>query len=161
MPGETAKRELVDSVIQLSFLVQAVLARAAAAHELTVAQVRLLGILRDREPSMMQLAQHLGLDKSSVTGLIDRAERRGLVQRTASAQDGRAITVSVTPLGRQLIERAGDEIDAQVTAIAGPLSTADRDVLSRLAARIVQATDIGALPGQATGVASAERPGPR
>src|SRR5664279_3582354 len=58
----------VDGLVQLSFQVQSVIAQTAARHDLTVPQVRLLGILRDREPGMLQLARHLGLDKSSWSG---------------------------------------------------------------------------------------------
>ncbi len=48
----------------------------------SLTRVRLIGILRDREPGMLELAQHINLEKSSASGLIDRAERRGLVART-------------------------------------------------------------------------------
>ena len=46
-------------------------------------------ILRDREPAMLDLARHLALEKSSVTGLIDRAEARSFVERIPSDHDGR------------------------------------------------------------------------
>jgi DNA-binding MarR family transcriptional regulator len=45
-------------------------------RDLSIPATRLLGVLRDREPTMLELAQLLELDKSSVTGLVDRAERR-------------------------------------------------------------------------------------
>jgi len=69
----------VDGLAQLSFVIQGLLERQAVAHDLTMAQVRLLGVLRDRTPTMLELARLLGLDKSSTTGLVDRAARRGLV----------------------------------------------------------------------------------
>ena len=71
---------IVDSLVQLSFLVQGVLGSVAARYDLSITQTRLLGVLRDREPGMLELSNFLGLEKSSVTGLIDRAERRGLAQ---------------------------------------------------------------------------------
>ena len=69
----------VDGLAQLSFLIQGMLERRAAEHDLSIIQTRLLGVLRDRTPTMHELARFLGLDKSSATGLVDRAERRGLV----------------------------------------------------------------------------------
>lgn len=90
---------LVDALAQLSFLVQNTLAEIAGQHDLSVTQTRLLGILRDREPTMNQLGRHLGLDKSSITGLVDRAQRRGLVTRTTSAIDRRSFQVSITDAG--------------------------------------------------------------
>src|SRR3954462_10769404 len=79
--GRTQSQATVDVLVQLSFLVQGVLGRIAAEHDLSLTQVRLLGILRDRRPGMLELARHLGLDKSSMTGLVARAEKRGLVRR--------------------------------------------------------------------------------
>ncbi len=76
-----AELNTVDALSQLTFLVQGMLERRAAAHGMSLVQLRLLGLLRDRTPAMAELAAHLELDKSSVTGLVDRAERRGLVER--------------------------------------------------------------------------------
>ena len=128
---------MTDGLVQLSFLVQSVLAKAAAQHELTVPQVRLLGILRDREPGMMQLAHYLGLDKSSVTGLIDRAERRGLVRRASSVEDGRAVHVSATTLGRQLTEQVSADIERHMADLVTKLVEPDRRILTKLLSRIV------------------------
>src|SRR5580692_1760722 len=94
---------IVDALAQLSFLVQGMLAKRAAAHDLSMIQTRLLGVLRDREPMMQELARLLELDKSSATGLVDRAEKRGLVKRTPSIEDRRSIRVTLTPLGRRIV----------------------------------------------------------
>jgi DNA-binding MarR family transcriptional regulator len=133
---------LVDSLVQLSFLIQEILSQAAVQHDLSVAQLRLLGVLRDREPGMQELARHLKLDKSSVTGLIDRAERRGLVRRTAHPQDGRAVRVAATAQGQELAARGTAEIARQVTGIVRALPDADRARLAELAGAVVRhATD--------------------
>ena len=72
----------------------------------------MLGILRDRTPSMLDLARHLKLGKSSVSGLIDRAEARGLVERQAAPHDGRAIHVGLTAAGRRQAKQLTAEADA-------------------------------------------------
>src|SRR6202035_626399 len=87
---------LVDALAQLSCLVHNNLAEIAGQYDLSIIQVRLLGILRDRKPTMNALGRHLGLDKSSISGLVGRAQRRGLVDRTVSATDRRAFQVSIT-----------------------------------------------------------------
>src|SRR6185312_17156750 len=93
-----ARKQLspVDGLAQLSFLIQGLLERRAAEHDLSIVQTRLLGVLRDRRPTMLELAKLLGLDKSSVSGLVDRAERRGLVARIPSAADRRSVLVGLT-----------------------------------------------------------------
>jgi DNA-binding MarR family transcriptional regulator len=128
---------IVDALAQLSFLVQGMIAKHAAAHDLSMIQTRLLGVLRDREPTMQELARLLELDKSSVTGLVDRAERRGLVQRLPSAVDRRAVRVRLSPAGR----KAGLEVvagfQADVAAATSSLSAADQKRLSTIATRVV------------------------
>jgi DNA-binding MarR family transcriptional regulator len=128
---------IVDGLVQLSFLVQSVLAQVAAGDDLTLLQSRLLGVLRDRQPSMAQLARLLGLDKSSTTGLVDRAERRGLVRRVEVPEDGRAVRVTLTAEGRRLVEVLGAEMGRQITELTDGLSDTNRRRLSLLAGRIV------------------------
>ncbi|MET9912455.1 MarR family transcriptional regulator [Streptomyces sp. NPDC006476] len=130
---------LVDALAQLSFLVQNGLAEIAGQYDLSITQTRLLGILRDREPTMNQLGRHLGLDKSSITGLVDRAQRRGLVTRTVSAVDRRSYQVTITDAGRQLVDQVAAQFAEQIQRFAEPLPEADRKRLSQLATRIVTA----------------------
>jgi DNA-binding MarR family transcriptional regulator len=132
-PASTGTSPTVDALVQLSFAVQLVLSRVAAEHELSVTQLRLLGILRDRTPTMATIADFLELDRSSVSGLIDRAERRGLVARRASEKDARVTLVEATAAGYAL----GAQIAAAVSsALEGTLrssSKADAVALIRLA----------------------------
>jgi len=129
----------VDGLAQLSFVIQGTLERRAAEHDLSVIQTRLLGILRDRTPTMHELARFLGLDKSSVTGLVDRAERRGLVTRLPSATDRRAVQVSLTAAGRALVSQAAARFETDVTALLSRLPPRDRETLSRLVSRLLTA----------------------
>jgi DNA-binding MarR family transcriptional regulator len=129
---------IVDALAQLSFLVQGTLAKHAATHELSIIQMRLLGVLRDREPNMQELARLLQLDKSSVTGLVDRAEKRGLVQRVPSTEDRRAVRVKLSASGRKMITRVGGAFQADIASATESLSAADRKRLSTLATRIVR-----------------------
>ena len=111
----------------------------AAAYDLSIVQARLLGILRDRRPTIKELARFLGLDKSSVTGLVDRAEDRGLVHRTPSRNDGRSVQVVITAAGRKLIARAASAFEAETAVLVADLDSAQRERLSAAASRIVVA----------------------
>lgn len=127
----------VDAVVQLSFQVQRIVAAVGAEHDLSVIQLRLLGILRDRTPGMLELGQHLGLDKSSMTGLVSRAEKRGLVERSPSPHDGRGVLVSLTPAGRRLAEQGEAEITRRITALMKQLNVTQRKQFTQLAAVLV------------------------
>ena len=133
---------LVDALAQLSFAVHTALGRIAAVHGMSIVQARLLGILRDRRPTITELAALLQLDKSSVTGLVDRAEERGLVRRHASAVDRRSVQVAITAFGRKLVEEAEIAFRAEIVALVADLSPAQRGQLSQLASQVV-VTDAG------------------
>lgn len=129
---------LTDVLVELSFLIQATLARLASEHEVSLTQVRLLGILRDREPGIVELADVMSLDKSSVSGLVDRAQRRGLVERASSkSSDGRAIRVVLTKPGRTLASQFAGRVAEEFAELVKDFSAAQRERLAGLAARVV------------------------
>lgn len=129
----------VDALVQLSFQIHRILSAVGADHGLSVVQIRLLGVLRDRQAGMLELGVHLGLDKSSMTGLVGRAEKRGLVRRSPSPHDGRAVLVSLTPRGQELVERGVAEIGRRITELTDHLTAAERAELTRLATALVRA----------------------
>jgi DNA-binding MarR family transcriptional regulator len=131
---------IVDSLAQLSFLVQGVLSQVASENGLSLIQLRLLGVLRDRTPAMRELAKHLGLDKSSMTGLVDRAERRGLLGRSPSPHDGRAVQVSLTKEGQELARALTADADRRIKALTEHLTDAQRSQLSLLASTVLAGT---------------------
>lgn len=128
---------IVDGLVQLSAIVQRVLSDVAASEDLSLLQGRLLGVLRDHEPTMAQIARILGLDKSSTTGLIDRAEIRGLVERHNVPEDGRAFRVVLTREGRRLASVLGSEVTAQIDELTASMSESELRQLSSMASRVV------------------------
>jgi DNA-binding MarR family transcriptional regulator len=128
---------VVDGLVQLSFSVLAIVGAVTARHDASIIQTRLLGALRDRELSMAQIARLLNLDKSSTTGLVDRAESKGYVARTTVPEDGRAIHVILTSRGRQIVNKVATEIANEINAIVGGLTNTDRERLALLASKIV------------------------
>jgi MarR family transcriptional regulator, lower aerobic nicotinate degradation pathway regulator len=140
-PGAPARsrRELsaVDGLAQLSFLVHGTLERRAAEHGVSITQTRLLGVLRDRRPSINELAALLELDKSSTSGLVDRAERRGLVKRMPSAADRRSVRVTLTNAGRKLVARVSADFEGDVSMLLGHLSPSNGKALARLISRLL------------------------
>jgi DNA-binding MarR family transcriptional regulator len=128
---------IVDGLVQLSTLVQAVLAGVAESLELSVLQARLIGVLRDREPTMAELGRLVNLDKSSTTGLIDRAVHRGLVRRVPVPEDGRSFRVVLTDEGLDHARTLTAEVTSQISALTDDLSDTNRHRLSLLASGIV------------------------
>ncbi|MEZ0352860.1 MarR family winged helix-turn-helix transcriptional regulator [Mycobacterium sp. pR1184] len=130
--------DLRDTLVQVSFGVIAVLNRVAAEHDLSLTQLRVLGILRDREPVMADLASYLGLERSTVSGLIDRAVQRGLVRKTTDAVDGRSVRVSLTAEARRLEVRIIAQIGDLLAPMTDGLNVADRKRLTALLAKMLE-----------------------
>lgn len=130
--------ELRDSLVQVSFAVIAALSRVAAEHDLSLTQLRVLGILRDREPAMAELATYLGLERSTVSGLIDRAAQRDLVRKTTDAADGRSVRVSLTAEARRLVTAVTAEIGALMAPLTDRLNLGEQ---KRLASLLLKALD--------------------
>jgi MarR family transcriptional regulator, lower aerobic nicotinate degradation pathway regulator len=135
--GSAGTTPVTDALVQVSFAVLDVLTRSAAELDLSVTQLRLIGILRDRSPSMAVMADFLGLDRSSVSGLIDRAEKRGLVERRPSAEDARVTLIDLTPTGRELGERVGFVVSARMEKLLERVPPAERQRFVTLAASIL------------------------
>jgi DNA-binding MarR family transcriptional regulator len=102
---------------------------------LTFAQAHALRILDpDRPLPMSTLAKELACDASNVTGIADRLEARGLIERRSAEGDRRVRALTLTPAGVELRERVLDLMTRPPAAIAA-LSPADqrtlRDILRR------------------------------
>ncbi len=77
-------------------------AEALATHDITPPQLFLLSCLgRTDGLKPSELAELVCLDSSSLTGLLDRTEKAGLVRREPNPADRRALRVFVTALGKQ------------------------------------------------------------
>ena len=135
-----ADDDLVDALAESTFTVMAILNRLGAEHDLSLTQLRVLAILRDRERvRMTHLAAHLGLEKSTLTGLVDRAERRRLLTRSRTPEDGRAVDVVLTAEGRALADRVHTAFASAVAGLTQTLTAAERRRLAGLLRRIVGA----------------------
>jgi DNA-binding MarR family transcriptional regulator len=128
---------LVDALAQAAFATMAVLTKAAADHDLSLTQLRVLAILRDRRLRMTVLADYLGLEKSTMSGLVERAERRGLLQRAPSMTDGRAVDVFLSPAGAELAQRLHSRIERSLSPMTGQLTLAEQRRLETLLERLL------------------------
>src|SRR4051794_41828262 len=105
-PSEALHREISELLFELMEFTKDYAFEVMAEHELTVTQGFALHGLR--EPRRMRdLAEELGFDASHITGVIDRLEDRGLVERRPDPADRRVKLVTLTDAGaalRQQIE---------------------------------------------------------
>lgn len=111
MPGlDIAEQRSWQNYLDSALRIYATLNRGLAEeHNLSLNDVRLLDML-DKSPTgsarMGDLAESLMSLPSRVTRQIRRLETQGLVNRTASPDDGRGVLASITADGREIVEKA-------------------------------------------------------
>ncbi|MCI2417818.1 MarR family transcriptional regulator [Saccharopolyspora sp. K220] len=128
---------LAVALVRLTHLVQHLFADVARSYELTPQQAQLLCLLTDGPVGMAELGRLLHLEKSSLTGLVDRAERRGLVVRARDLRDRRACRIELTDHGAQLAVQAHQGVTDRLDKATADLPTAERNLLTSVIARIV------------------------
>ena len=75
---------------------------------------------------MSDLAGHADTSQASLTGIVDRLEDRGLVQRTRSAEDRRVVEVSLLPAGRDELFRGRSAFIGRLEDVLSPLDASER-----------------------------------
>lgn len=121
--------EFAGALIRLSLAVQYVLQDVSRQHDLTPQQSVLMSSLLERPVGMAELTDRLHIEKSTLTGLVDRAEKRGLVHRTPDPGDRRALRVALTPAGR-------DVADTFYRAVTDALLAHLRDLSPEMCSRL-------------------------
>lgn len=130
---------------RLTYLLKRALAALEDLHAEHLADVgvsgRELGVLlllggRDPE-SQQQAAGRLGVDRTTMVGLVDALEAKGLVARRPDAVDRRRNVLELTADGRTALERAvraSDKAERQLLAVLDADESAQfRTMLTRLA----------------------------
>jgi MarR family transcriptional regulator, lower aerobic nicotinate degradation pathway regulator len=83
------------------------------------------------------LARTIGFDTSTIAGVIDRLEARGLMLRSASAQDRRVRLLTLTPAGEQLLVDVLPSMRRAQERILAPLPTQERGEFMRMLAVLI------------------------
>jgi len=96
--------------------------------------VRLVGY----EPGITPraLASAMRLDRSSVTILIQRLERRRLLARTPNPDDARSVHLRLTPAGRRIDDVRSGTIESVLRDVLGSSATSDVAATTRLLLRV-------------------------
>ncbi|NDZ80792.1 winged helix-turn-helix transcriptional regulator [Streptomyces sp. SID10853] len=133
---------IAAALVRTSFLVQAVYTEASREYGLPVQQAQLMCVLMAQPRGMGELSTMLGLEKSSLTGLVDRAERRGLVCREPDPLDRRAVRVALSPEGARVSGDFYADASARMEALADAVGPAERDRLAAVLGRLVRSNEV-------------------
>ncbi|MFI7129510.1 MarR family winged helix-turn-helix transcriptional regulator [Nonomuraea sp. NPDC050153] len=132
-----ANMDVATGLVQLTSLVQGIYTRISERHDLTPVQAKLLCVLLGGPRGMAELARSFGVEKAALTGLMNRAERRGLAQRSSVPGDRRAVQVTLTDTGRQAAIAFHSEVSAELGRLTSQLAPDDREHLRSTLAAII------------------------
>jgi DNA-binding MarR family transcriptional regulator len=124
---------LADAVLAAADAMVSVAARSLAwvSGDVTLSQYRaMVELAPSGGRRLADLAKALDVDRSAATRISDRLASKDLVRRTRLRADRRAVRVSLTNAGRELIDEVSVRRDLEVSAIAERLSNADQNTLA-------------------------------
>lgn len=129
--------------------------RLVEQHGLTAPQLATLeAVQRLGDPTVGALARAVHLSQPTVSGIVDRLERQGLVRRERSTADRRAVVVRLAPPGKRALDEAPsllqDTFRRNLTRLADWEQTSLLAALQRIAA-MMDAESLDASPYFETG----------
>jgi DNA-binding MarR family transcriptional regulator len=146
MPNRPADADLEEQpgyfIRRLQQIAVAIFLEETQAHGITPVQYAAL-FAAQRQPGLDQrtLAATIGFDTSTIGGVIDRLERRGLIQRQASASDRRVRLLQVTATGEALLDEVVPAMLVAQQRILAPLAEEDRPRFLAMLKTVVAASN--------------------
>jgi DNA-binding MarR family transcriptional regulator len=136
MPS-THDESILRSLRQISRAVDVYSRRLSATFNLTAPQLvclRALALTEARTPSA--LAREAALSQATVTGILDRMERRGLVHRQRDEKDRRKVILQVSDKGRELLHNAPPPLQERFAHRLAELPEQEQKEIDRVLRRI-------------------------
>lgn len=110
--------------------------------QLTPSQVHaLLWLGHEGETTMGELARRLGITEKTMTGVVDRLEREGFVQRARSMRDRRVVHSTLTAEGQRVYQRLDRMLRQQMGVFLDMLDAEDRKALFRMLEKLIQRSE--------------------
>lgn len=101
-------RKILDLLQEAGKNFERLLRRAFEQYQLTIPQIAVIILLNEhKEMSITDISQKMGLSKSTVSGIIDRMEKIGIITRKRSEHDRRIVTAILT----EQFQRHGLELE--------------------------------------------------
>jgi DNA-binding MarR family transcriptional regulator len=128
----TPDDELVETLIGVFMEIDGLFSTASRQLGLTPQQAQLLCFAQHLQPSFGELATLLHCDKTNITGLVDRLQKRGLLTRQPDPNDRRMARVRLTPEGETVTGQFQQAINTTLTTRFSSWPSTQRDSLVHL-----------------------------
>jgi DNA-binding MarR family transcriptional regulator len=130
--GEVSADAVTDAVLSASRLLVGLSARSIASvdESITLPQFRMLVVLRTRGPmKLTTLAEHLDVNPSTATRMIDRLMSAGLVDRQVSPVSRREVVIDLTDTGVSVVGRVTQQRRKEIARIVNRMPERQRTAL--------------------------------
>ena len=98
---------------------------------------RMLGEAEGQGLTPGQVSERLGVTGGNTTGIVDKLEEAGLIQRLPHPQDRRVTRLELTPTGQELYAQVRPVFDQRIVDLLGSLSEDDRQQMIQLLRRLL------------------------
>ncbi|MEV4261084.1 MarR family transcriptional regulator [Kribbella sp. NPDC049584] len=123
--------DLASALVQTMHRLQDLHAETSRPLGLTPQQAHLLCVLISGPLGMTELSRILSIERSSLTSMVDRLERRDLVARVANPTDRRACRIELTAAGKDLAHQCHDAVVDRIQDLTSELPAATRTTLTK------------------------------
>ncbi len=103
--------------------------------------IRLLDSEPEHELEAGQIAKRCSILSPSLTGVLERMERDGLIQRSRGLEDQRRLIVSLTSQSHELVAQIRPRIDAQYRLLKQRFGTESLDQIYRILDKLIEVAD--------------------
>jgi len=118
-------------------------------YRVSVPQLSCLLALYENGPMPpSQVAKHIMVKSSTVTGIIDRLEQKGLVERSRISSDRRVITIGLTESGRMLAQNSPLPIQERIVDGYKDLPSNEREDIIRALKKLSSMLDSNAMEAE-------------
>ena len=116
VPRNVAIFETIQSLRRISKAIQNYSQEVSKKFGITGPQLWTLKTLAvDGNLSLGELSKKMYLHPSTVSGVVDRLEKKGFVRRDRAQEDRRVVTVHLTPKGKKLVKKTPNPFRRKVT----------------------------------------------
>jgi DNA-binding MarR family transcriptional regulator len=134
--ASAAAEELLAIVPRLNRWAESSVSSSANDLRLSLRQLSALTMIEDEVTTLGDVAKRLHVTPAVVTGLIDRLERRGYVQRINSTDDRRRVMLTLTDSGRSAAQAATAGLAAELEQSLIKLDAEDLQMINKALARL-------------------------
>ena len=140
MPTEHRAKEIIFSIRKLMQAGEFYTKELNKKYQVSAPQLNcLISLYENGHLPPSQIAKYIMVKSSTVTGIVDRLEQKGLVKRFRNSPDRRVITIELTDSGKNLAKNAPPPIQQKI--IDG-LKKLSKDELDQIIFSLTKLTDM-------------------